>query len=554
MRSTAARKSSVLKVVQAKAVAAPAQKKPAASGDDYDEEGVEDTVGLVANFETPEWVELLLAVLRISELRCWIEEERSERCKETFQNPHAEIFAVVTSMKFEILIAVFILLNSIIIGLEASLPDSDSTSAAFNGMEQFFVAFFFVEWCLRIRAFGTVWVFEMPNAADTFLVFGTGVFPKWILEPLGADAGSMRFLTVVRILRLGRIVRTVRLVPQFTELWLLIQGLMQSLRPLLWIGVIMTMILYIFGIAATEMIARQEIFEDDAQVQELFGDPARSMFSLFQLMTLDSWAHGIVLPVVGKDSSMVVFFLVFILLAIFIFWNLVTAVICDNAFSIAKEDAAQKAKGVELQKKQELKILANIFLEIDTDGSGELSAEEFFAGLANKKVKQVLALLDMKASDMEDIWNILDDGDGLLTIKEWTNGLRRMKGDAKAKDLVDVAKKLCNTGSYHTQLASEVNFFAGIVDGLQRDVHTIQSGTSDILGLFQEMYFRLHAHVEREEAADRLAAVKLAKQREQEELEASAIAEEQQRLSQLGGGVERATEPSAVDGGDEDGG
>jgi len=303
----------------------------------------------------------------------------------------------------------------------------------------------------------------------------------------------------------------VRLLPQFKELWMLIQGLVQSVRPLLWTSVIALMILYIFGIAATEFIGRQEVFQDDEYVQELFGNPMRSMFTLFQMMTLDAWGNSIARPVMEKDWWLCLFFAFFIMIAVFVFWNLITAVIVQNALSIANEDTQLKAKDLEAKKKQDLKVLADMFLEIDTDGSGELSTGEFFAALDNPKVRQMLELIGVKVEEMHEVWRVLDDGDGFLTVKEFSSGLRRMKGNAKAKDIIDIIKKLRHTALHHTELQSQVQQFSASLGSLEHDVERIQQDTGEVLGLFQEMYHRLTAQIEKEKGEDRLYALQLAK-------------------------------------------
>merc|ERR1719277_273603 len=172
------------------------------------------------------------------------------------------------------------------------------------------------------------------------------------------------------------------------------------------------MILYIFAVAGVELIGRDSALVDDEEVQELFGDLFKSMFTMFQLMTLDTWADTIAWPVMHLQFHYSLFFVVFIGLGVFVFWNLITAVIVENAFSIAKEDSAHQAKEAEMDKKRELKELANLFLEIDKDGSGELTTEEFFGAMRNKKVQNMIALLELKPQELEDVWNILDDGDG----------------------------------------------------------------------------------------------------------------------------------------------
>ena len=53
-------------------------------------------------------------------------------------------------------------------------------------------------------------------------VFIFGVFPKWILDPLGIDASFIRVFTVMRALRLARLARAVRLKPAFKDWWFLL--------------------------------------------------------------------------------------------------------------------------------------------------------------------------------------------------------------------------------------------------------------------------------------------------------------------------------------------
>merc|ERR550532_2519368 len=120
---------------------------------------------------------------------------------------------------------------------------------------------------------------------------------------------------------------------------------------------------------------------------------------------MDTWGFDVARPVMKTESGLAFFFVGFILLAVFVFWNLITAIIVENAFSIAKEDSAHQAKEIEQQKKRELKVLADLFLEIDKDGSGELTTEEFFGAMQNKKVQQMIDLLELKVSELEDVWN-----------------------------------------------------------------------------------------------------------------------------------------------------
>mmetsp|Transcript_31846 Transcript_31846/g.94679 ORF Transcript_31846/g.94679 Transcript_31846/m.94679 type:complete len:565 (+) Transcript_31846:54-1748(+) len=473
--------------------------------EDLLESGAQVQDVMITGFKVPDWMEMLFDVSGLSLLQYKIEAEREERGKDTYQNPYPEVFQVVSSLKFECFIGGMIMLNCFLIGLEASQPPG-SGDAAFAALENIFVLLFLCEWLMRIRAFGWIWVFEPVNAADTAMVWVFGVLPKWVFGPAGMDVSFLRIFTVLRALRLARLAKAVRLEPGFRELWMLIHGLSNSARPLLWTWVIAILILYIFAVAATELIGRQSEFKDDEHIQELFGNPMRSMFTMFQLMTLDTWAYTIARPVMAKQFGMCLFFIAFIFLGVFVFWNLITAIIVENAMKVASEDAGQKAKDMDETKKRELKALADLFLEIDKDGSGELTVDEFFSALENPKVKRMIDLLDLKVSEMKDVWIILDDGDGLLTIKEFSNGLRRMKGEAKAKDIIDVIKKLRHTSLYHTELRSQVDSFGHTMRGLEEDINAVATDTSEALGLFHEIYHRLQHYIDRCEREDQAGA------------------------------------------------
>jgi len=458
-----------------------------------------------------------LALTGLSSLLDWIHDEREKRADETYQNPNMEIYEFVTSMGFEMTVAVVILLNCWLIGWEASVAEGELADL-FNFAEHFFTLFFFIEWCLRILAFGFVWVFEWVNAADTALVFGTGVLVKWVAEPLGTNLSSFRIVTTLRALRLARLARAVRLMPSFKEMWILIHGLTTSAIPLMWTLVIGFSVLYVFAIAATEFIGRSPAYRDNEEAQAMFGNFFRSMFTMVQLITMDTYCDLVIRPMMEVEPLMALFFIFFITVGVFIVMNLVTAIIVENAFAIVNEDSESQAKEQEQKKKGELKMLSDLFMEIDLDGSGELSKDELFSSLKNKKVKQLLDVLEMKVAELVETWDVLDDGDGLLTIKEFTDGIRRMKGEAKAKDVADVIKKLKVTDRKHLELQEQAARYSDTLHALEADAEEMANDTQLMVGLFKEMYHRLDGYIMRGEKEDRQRA------REQDKLAKLAAA------------------------------
>jgi hypothetical protein len=458
------------------------------------------------HFESP-WLDLILVVSGVTWLQDAIQAERMRRAEPSFVNPFPLTYELVTDHWFEIMVAIVLLFNCVFIGVVASVAPGEM-AVAFDAVENVFVVFFFVEWCLRVTAFGWPWIFEFYNFCDTLLVFGTGVLVMWVLNPLGFDVTALRTLTVLRSLRLVRIIRRVRLHPFFKELWVLIYGLATSARPLLWTGLITMMILFTFSVMATQLFGRAEDFSDNDEVQELFGDLLRSLFTMFQIMTLDTYFFTIVRPIMEKAPVSGIFFIIFVMVGVFVFWNLITAVVVENAFKIAREDKENIAKDAEQEKRRELKVLSNIFLELDKDGSGDLTYDEFKSALSHPQVIQVLSLLDLNRKEMLDSWDILDDGDNMLTITEFTNGIRRMKGGAKSKDIQDVCKRLNQSVGIFKDVWAELEEYRREMHMLEENAATVCDETSEMVGLLREMFMRLTAFMDDTAEQDRKAAMK----------------------------------------------
>merc|ERR1719195_863081 len=59
--------------------------------------------------------------------------------------------------------------------------------------------------------------------------------------------------------------------------------------------------------------------------------------------------------------------------------------------------------------------------------------------LSHPKVRLWLGELGIDSSDTEMLFELLDDGDGEVQRDEFVNGITRLKGEARAQDLVPVA-------------------------------------------------------------------------------------------------------------------
>merc|ERR1719271_2216908 len=84
------------------------------------------------------------------------------------------------------------------------------------------------------------------------------------------DLSFILSLRVLRIVRISRVLRLLRLLRAFKELWLMVSGIMSSVRTILWAWTLIVLIIYVFAIIAVRVVGRGE-HESDPWVKEHFG-------------------------------------------------------------------------------------------------------------------------------------------------------------------------------------------------------------------------------------------------------------------------------------------
>ena len=114
-----------------------------------------------------------------------------------------------------------------------------------------------------------------------------------------------------------------------------IEGFITALPGMGSVFLLIGMIFYIGAVIATKLFA-------DA-FPEWFGTLGRSAYSLFQIMTLESWSMGIVRPVMDVYSYAWAFFVPFILMTTFMAVNLIVGLIVNSMQDAhhEEEDAAR---------------------------------------------------------------------------------------------------------------------------------------------------------------------------------------------------------------------
>lgn len=210
---------------------------------------------------------------------------------------------ILGSRRWEQIIITIIVINAITLGLETSPAVMAAIGPALLALDAVILAIFTVEIALRLYAHGFKF-FRDPWSIFDFTIVAIALIPA---------SGPF---TVLRALRILRVLRLISVVPSLRKV---IGGLISALPGIGSIFVLLMLVFYVFAVMATKLYG--------ATFPEWFGSIPASIYTLFQVMTLESWSMGIVRPVMEVHPSAWLFFVPFIASTAFTVLNLFIGVI-----------------------------------------------------------------------------------------------------------------------------------------------------------------------------------------------------------------------------------
>lgn len=213
-------------------------------------------------------------------------------------------------------ILALIVINAILLGMETSPAIMAAAGELIRLADTVILAVFVAEIAIRLlvhraRFFRDPWSLFDFAVVTIALVPATGPF------------------SVLRALRVLRVLRVLTIVPSMRRV---VGALLGAVPGLLSIGLVLVLIYYVCAVIATNLFG--PVFPD------WFGNLGRSFYSLFQIMTLESWSMGISRPVMEEFPYAWAFFIPFILIATFTMLNLFIGVIVDAMQTVSEAEHA----------------------------------------------------------------------------------------------------------------------------------------------------------------------------------------------------------------------
>lgn len=229
-----------------------------------------------------------------------------------------------------------ILLNAVTLGLETMPALMAVAGPAIHLLDKAILTVFVLEILLRLYAHRLAFFKDAWSLFD-FVVVSIALLPA---------SGPF---SVLRALRVLRVLRVLTFVPSMRKI---VGALVQSLNGMLSIAMVLGLVYYVAAVMVTKLFG--DAFPD------WFGSLGASLYTLFQVMTLESWSMGIARPVMQQFPYAWLFFVPFILIATFTMLNLFIAVIVNAVQSMhdeehqAEHDADQATQQQLLQQMQQL--------------------------------------------------------------------------------------------------------------------------------------------------------------------------------------------------------
>jgi len=223
----------------------------------------------------------------------------------------AKIATWVESRHVQIFIVAVILLNAAVLGAETSPDLVQKHGALLKSLDKACLAIFIIELGLKLVAFRGLFWRSGWNWFD-FIVVGIALVPA---------AGPW---AVLRSLRVLRVLRLLTVIPQLRRV---VAAFLHSIPGLFGVVAVMMIFFYTAAVLATTLFG--------PAFPAWFGTIGESLYSLFQIMTLESWSMGIVRPVMEVYPWAWAFFVPFIMIATFTILNLFIGIIVSTMQELA---------------------------------------------------------------------------------------------------------------------------------------------------------------------------------------------------------------------------
>jgi len=282
---------------------------------------------------------------------------------------------------------------------------------------------------------------------DTLLVF-CRFLDLCVLSPLGYET-NLKLLSAFRVMHIGWFASQFQLVKLFRELWLIMAGMLDTLKTVVWVVLLLALLLWVFAIMLTILVNDGTVFNYSKvywKKDDLWGTVPKSLFTLLQTLTSDGWGEEIFWPLVEANILFLFIFLLFFIVGSLALMNTVVGAVVESTLRSSKLNEERNKRERQRIDQQLMSSLERVFNDADTDGNGELDRRELWSMTRQLHVKKTITMLNLRGRDLDGLFTILDtENEGTVLTERFFRGCSRLPGNAMARDLETLGNDFLRT-------------------------------------------------------------------------------------------------------------
>lgn len=382
--------------------------------------------------------------------RLFRKKEKSQRLLTVFEQLNAEFREdivrrrkhLASNPRFNLVIGFVIILETIIIGIEVDNSRGEllQDRIPFFIIDFLFTLIFFGEMLLRQNQLGWDYFSDGWNIFDYGLVV---LACGDLVVSATQDGTQIRLATTLRIFRLARVVRVIKGLKVAESLWMIVSGLLDSLRTMFWLGIFLVILVYCLGLSLMLLAGSDPTIQERWRYTDVyFGSVFKSMWTILQVMTMDRWAVDVGRPIFELAWGTGLLLILSIIILTFGVLKILLAVMIERMVMSSQESRENTVKALEKVEKDLLMSMVGDFKAVAKPTEGGvlgLNFEDFSVLIRSKSIRYKLSLLHIRIDEAESLFELMDvDGSGTVTPDEFIQGVTRMKGLAKGQDMVQI--------------------------------------------------------------------------------------------------------------------
>lgn len=357
---------------------------------------------------------------------------------------------------YELAMGILILISVAVLALEMQLmglqighdmgypnitrpPNSWNTALeVLRWTDRTFTGIFVLDILLRLAFLRLRFFCQRLNLLDFVVVFSS------LLEELFDDSFPVD-APFLRLLRFAKVARSLRILQRahiLGSLHLLLKSVHASLEVLFWSLCLLAVIQCIAGMLLAQSVQSFLLDEsNDAEARQAvfryFGTFTATLLTMFEVL-MANWAPPCRVLVDCVSEWYSFGFIVYRCLVGFAVLNVVSAVFLQQTMKVAAADQEVALHQREMAAEAYTKKLEAFFKKLDKSGDGVLTWKEFGAVLNSPRLQNWLATLELESKDLVNLFNMIDDGDGEISLEDFLHGARHLRGPASSIALAEV--------------------------------------------------------------------------------------------------------------------